>query len=62
MRWKVGATEPAQYGPSLTHGFSFSIQDNHGTPLLTLSYTSEAEARRHEEAVRRAVEAAADLT
>ena len=62
MRWKVGATQPARYGPSGTYGFSFSVQDSHGAPLLTLSYASEAEATRQEEAVRKAVEAAADVT
>ena len=62
MRWKVGVVEPTEYGPSLTRGFGFSVQDAHGAPLLTLTYASEAEAERAHEAVRKAVEAAADVS
>jgi hypothetical protein len=62
MRWKVGAIQATEYGPSRTYGFSFSVQDSHGAPLLTLSYVSEAEAEQAKEGVRKAVEAAADVT
>jgi hypothetical protein len=62
MRWTVGTIQAIEYGPSLRHGFAFSVLGPDGMPLLTLSYPSEAEATLAQEAMRKAVETAADVT
>jgi len=60
--WKVTATEKTVSGRTWRHGFGFSIQDFRGLSLLSISYETEKEAKQAELAIRRALEAAIDVT
>jgi hypothetical protein len=48
MAWKVGEVLMAS-GPAAAH-YSFSIQDQHGAPLLTFAYATRDEAQEAREA------------
>ena len=60
--WKVGATEETVSRRAWRRGFGFSIQDFRGVPLFTISYETENEAKRAEPAIRKALEAAIDIS
>ena len=63
-RWKVGGTQstmpPAH--EMLDDAYGFSIQDRHGAPLLTISFSTKAESERAEAAVRKAIENAIQIS
>lgn len=64
-QWKVGktqATTPPENHSKLDVAFSFSIQDRHSAPLVTISYHTEAEAKHFEAVVREAIEFAIDVS
>lgn len=60
-RWKVGITQPILYSPAQRRGYGFSILNFHGAPLLSISYATEEESKHAEEAMRKAIENAADI-
>jgi hypothetical protein len=61
-RWKVGSTERTVFGRTWRHGFGFSIQDFRGVSLFSISYETENEAKGAEAAIRKALEAAIDIS
>jgi hypothetical protein len=50
QQWKVGPVAPA------TQGFSISVQNAHGKPLLTLVFATQDETEQAEDAMRDAIE------
>ena len=61
-RWKVGITQLIRNLNSPNIAFGFSIQDQHGAPLLTISYRTEAESKSAEVAVRLAIQDAVEIS
>jgi len=60
--WKLGNTQPTNFGVGGRLGFGFSVQDQWGAPLLTISYATEEEAKEAEIIIRKAIEKAVDIT
>jgi hypothetical protein len=54
-RWQVGPTQPVTYGLGHDDGYGFSIQDQHGGPLLTITFTVKEDAVVAQAAVRAAL-------
>jgi len=44
------------------HGFSFSIQDGRGAPIVTISYATEEQSKEAEAVVRKAIENAVNIS
>jgi hypothetical protein len=62
MPCKVGRTQPTQYSAARRFGYSSSIQDARGAPLITIVYATEAESQQAEDAVRKAIENAVEVS
>jgi len=60
--WKLGNTQSTKFGVGGRLGFCFSVQDQWGAPLLTISYATEEEAKEAEIIIRKAIEKAVDIT
>lgn len=60
-RWKVGQTQPTTYGASQRYGFSFSVQNFQGAPLLNVTYATREECEEAEAAMRKALANAVDI-
>lgn len=61
-RWKVAITQSTTSRNSPDVAYSFSIQNQHGAPLLTISYRTEAELKQAEAAMREAIENAVEIS
>jgi hypothetical protein len=52
-QWKIGRTQSVTYGPGPAgKGYGFSIQDQHGRPLLSIAFDTKEDAEEAEAAVR----------
>jgi len=60
--WKVGKTQRTMSGVGGRHGFSFSIQDGRGAPIVTISYATEEQSKEAEAVVRKAIENAVNIS
>ena len=62
--WKVGKTQSTAPAGHDTRDdvHSFSIQDQHGAPLLTISYRTKAESEQGEAAMKKLIENAIEIS
>jgi len=62
LQWKVTATSQMGYGPARSFGHGFSVQNESRGEAFTFVFSTEAEAKEVEEAMRKVVELAKDIS